>query len=677
MSHSVDIRVLGPFEVVTGGTVLDLGGPQLRALLAALLVANGRAVSVGTLVDELWGEHAPHDADRTVRTYVSRLRKYLRPAADALVIVTQAPGYLVRVDPMAVDATRFERATADGRRALADGHPARAATQLAEALGLWRGAAYDEFCDLPSIDTEAIRLTQLRHDALEDRIDANLATGAGRELVAELDALTTAYPGHERLWGQLMLALYRAGRQADALRTFQRARSLLLEELGVEPSPVLAGIQQRILAHDKELLTGEPSADHHAALAAGLDALHTRGDLRTGRQHFETAYRLADQAGDATVVAEAMLGLSGLWVHEHRTATATHQMRNRLIQALAQVDKEAPQALRLRVRIAGETDYRRGTNTEILAMVAHTRSAADPIAHAEALSIAHHCLLAPDHGPLREALSLELIGESSRTGRRVDRMMGLLWHTVDLFLAGHPHAERRLGELRDALATEDFLAVGFVVSAIQVMLTIRAGRLDEAEKLAHLCAELGDTVGDADSAGWYGAHMVAIRWFQGRLEELLPMLDELVDSSTLSTVDNSYFAARAVAAALSGDRRKAASSLAKLVGNDLAELPRSSTWLVSMTGVAEAAYLLGDTATAAEVYALLSPFSDLPVMASLAMACFGSTHYPLGVAAMTMGDLDGAVQHLHTAIQHNLALAHYPALTQAESRYAEALRRKR
>jgi hypothetical protein len=207
-----------------------------------------------------------------------------------------------------------------------------------------------------------------------------------------------------------------------------------------------------------------------------------------------------------------------------------------------------------------------------------------------------------------------------------------------------------------------------------VMLTIRAGRFDEAEKLAHVCAELGETVGDADAIGWYGAHLVAIRWFQGRLPELLPMLDQLVHSSTLSTVDNSYFAARAAAAAVAGDHRKAASSLARLVGSDLAALPRSSTWLVSMNGVAETAYRLGDAATATSVYHLLKPFADLPVMASLAVACFGSAHYSLGVASMAMGDRDQAVWHLHTAIQHNLALAHWPAVSLCEARYAEALR---
>jgi DNA-binding SARP family transcriptional activator len=675
-SHGVDVRVLGPLEVEVGGTVLDLGGSQLRALFVALVVADGRAVSVAALVEHLWGEHAPQDADRTVRTYVSRLRRYLRRASDALgvaeLIVTRAPGYLLKLDRGVIDAVRFERMAGEGRRALEAGRPGVAAERLVAALGLWRGAAYDEFTDIAALDAEAIRLTHLRHNVLEDRIDANLAAGQGRELVAELEALTAAHPGYERLWGQLMLALYRAERQADALRTFHRARLLLREESGVEPSPVLIGIQRRILAQDRTLLPREAGADT-GPFAAGEEALLGNGDLRTSRKHFETAYHLANEAGDAAGAARSVLGLSGLWVHEDRTATGTHQMHTRLEQALSAVGADAPLALRLRVRLAGEAGYRANDHSKILALLSEARQADDPVTVAEALSIAHHCVLGPDHGRLRRTLALALIGESSRTGRRADRLMGLLWHTVDLFLGAHPHAERRLEELRLALAEGDFLAVGFVVSALQVMLTIRAGRFDEAEKAAKLCAELGEAAGDPDALGWYGAHLVAIRWFQGRLDELLPLLDQLVHDSSLSTVDNSYFAARAVAAAVAGDDRKAAASLARLVGPGLAELPRSSTWLVTMNGVAEAAYRLRDAETAAQVYELLSPFAGLPVMASLAVACFGSTHYALGIAATAMGEPERAVWHLHTAIQHNLALAHWPAVALCEARHAEAM----
>jgi len=672
----VDVQVLGSLRVDVDGRPASLGGPRLRALLASLIAAAGRPVAVSSLVDLLWGAHAPDDADRTVRTYMSRLRKALLPAAD--LIVTRQPGYLLRLDPDGVDAARFERLATAGRQSLEAGRPDVAVGQLTAALGLWHGEAYEEFGGIAVLDAEARRLTELRYNAVQDRVDAELATGHGQDLIAELTALTTDHPANERLWGQLMTALYRAGRQSDALDAYRHARLTLIERSGVEPSAALTAIHRQILAQDTGLLTppvitGDPADPLGSALAAGADALHDEGDLLASRQQFEIAYGLATRAGDGTGMARAVLGLGGLWVHEHRTATSKNQLHSRLAQALTAVDSGSPEALRLRVRLAGEGDYQAAGHAGILALLDDTRLAEDPAVHTEALSIAHHCVLGPDHAALRRALALELIGESQRTRRRVDRLMGLLWHTIDLFLAGDPHAERRLEELELELADRAHLAVGFAVSAMRVMLTIRAGHFDEAEEQAKACAELGQAAGDADAVGWYGAQLMAIRWFQGRLTELLPLLDELVHSSTLSTIDNSYFAALAVAAAVAGDQRKAAGSLARLVGHDLAMLPRSSSWLVSMSGIAETAYLLDDAATAARVHGLLAPYANLPMMASLAVACFGSTRQALGVAAMAMGDVNRAVDHLHAAVQHNLALGHWPAVVVSRTRHARAL----
>jgi len=252
-----EFRVLGPLEVDAGGRVLEVGGPRLRVLLALLVASAGRVVSVRALVDGLWGRHAPPDADRTARAYVSRLRSALLPAtagkAEEL-IVTRAPGYLLRLDPNAVDAARFERLATEGRRALEAGKPAVASERLAAALRLWRGEAYGEFSDTAALRAEGARLAQVRLAAVADRVEADLAAGMGAELVAELEGLTGRYPGHERLWGQLMRALYRAGRQADALAAFRRARRVLIEESGVEPSPGLAEIQRQILGQDDRLL---------------------------------------------------------------------------------------------------------------------------------------------------------------------------------------------------------------------------------------------------------------------------------------------------------------------------------------------------------------------------------------------------------------------------------------
>jgi hypothetical protein len=308
----------------------------------------------------------------------------------------------------------------------------------------------------------------------------------------------------------------------------------------------------------------------------------------------------------------------------------------------------------------------------VLAALDEVRAAGDPELLAEALRIAHHCLLGPEHVTARRALAVELTKASFRTERRSDLLMGLLWQTADAYCAGDPHAGRLLGELKDQLGQRDHLAVGFVASAIDVMLAIRAGRFDEAEALAAVCASRGAAAGDADHAWWSGAQLVTIRWYQGRLTELLPMLHDRVHSPELSAVDNSAVAALAVAAALSGDRPRAASALAALCGRDLAALPSSSSWLVTMNGVVEAAYLLEDADVAARAYELLRPHAHLPMIGSLGVTCFGSAQHALGVAALTTRQLDLAVEHLTAAVQDNLALAHWPALVASRQRLAQA-----
>jgi hypothetical protein len=419
-------------------------------------------------------------------------------------------------------------------------------------------------------------------------------------------------------------------------------------------------------------LVADQAGALQAALADGACAQDTDGDLRAGRQHFELAYRLAEQVSDVRAMAVAALGLAGLWVHERRTVTSAVQLEARLQHVQSLLDARSPLALRIRARLAGEADYLRGEQAAILPVLSEARTAADPVLLAEALSLAHHCLLSPDHLAVRRELAADLIKESFRTGRRSDLLMGLLWQTADAYSAGDPRAGRLLGELRVHLGQRRHLAVGFVVSAIDVMLAIRAGRLDEAESLAGICAGNGAAAGDIDGEWWSGAQLVTIRWYQGRLPELLPMLHDMAHSQVLSAVDNSAVAALAVAAALAGDRRTAASSLAGLCGSDLAKLPRSSSWLVTMNGVVEAAYLLADAGVAARAYELLLPYAALPMVGSLGVTCFGATQQALGVAALGSGHADRAVGHLRAAVQHNLALAHWPAVVSSRRRLARA-----
>jgi tetratricopeptide (TPR) repeat protein len=325
--------------------------------------------------------------------------------------------------------------------------------------------------------------------------------------------------------------------------------------------------------------------------------------------------------------------------------------------------------------LAAEADYRSGGHAAILQLLDEARRAGDPIAVADALNLAHHCLVGPGQSDLRKRLAEQLVAESQRTGRRSDVLLGVFWQAVDGILDGDPYAERGLSELRSLLVTDDNRAIRYVVRAVEVMHEIRAGRWEDAEYHAKQCLAMGTCVGDVDATGWYGAQLTAIRWFQGRLVEVLSTLEQMVASPTLSAVDHSHLAGLAVAYARAGQTRQAGQALARLTSIGLAQLPRSSTWLVTMYAAIEAAALLDDADLATDAYRLLAPFAAGPVLASLGVACFGSAHHPLGVAALTFGDVPRAVEHFNNAVRDNTALGHWPAVTLSRYRLAYALSR--
>ena len=244
----MEFGLLGPVSVRVDGREQALGGPKQRALLAILLLARSGRVSRDRLIDGLWGERPPPSSDHTLDTYVSRLRQVLGPER----ITRSAGGYSLRVEPGELDLDRFEELVRQAMQQRAD-DPARAALTLAEALALWRGPPLADLLDEPFAAEDARRLEDGRLAALEERIEADLAAGAGGELVPELDALVQENPLRERLIASLMLALYRAGRQTAALELFRSARRRLAEELGIEPAPQLVQLERAILEHDPDL----------------------------------------------------------------------------------------------------------------------------------------------------------------------------------------------------------------------------------------------------------------------------------------------------------------------------------------------------------------------------------------------------------------------------------------
>ena len=255
--------------------MVPLGGPRQRAVLALLLLESNRVVSMDRLAEDVWGGHPPEGWVTTLQTYVFHLRQALEPdrarGAAGDVLVTRDRGYVLRVNREHLDATLFQGGFTSGRAALEAGRYTEAAETLRQALDLWRGPVLADLADYACTRPEAARLEELRLAALEARIDADLALGRHDALIAELEQVVAGHPLRERLHGQLMLALYRCSRQADALTAYRRVRDLLAGELGIDPGEPLQHLHAAVLAHD-------PALDWHPGSQPLVSAEDHRAD---------------------------------------------------------------------------------------------------------------------------------------------------------------------------------------------------------------------------------------------------------------------------------------------------------------------------------------------------------------------------------------------------------------
>ena len=311
----MEFRILGPLEVWDGGGEVSLGGPKPRALLAGLLLHPNEVVPTDRLIDELWGEDSPEDAAAALRVNVSRLRK----ALPQDVLTTRSPGYLVRVEPDELDLHRFERLVDEGRGLLARGLAADASERLREALSLWRGPALADFAYDSFAQAAIARLEEIRLAAVELRIDTDLVLGRHHELVGELEALVAEQPLREGLRKNLMTALYRSGRQAEALAVYQDARRALVDELGIDPSPALQELEQAILRQDPSLEPKAPAAAAERSILVAItddqrvDSLLAVAELLL--RHQPRVMILARLVTDAAELRSASAALE-----EHRSA---------------------------------------------------------------------------------------------------------------------------------------------------------------------------------------------------------------------------------------------------------------------------------------------------------------------------------------------------------------------
>jgi hypothetical protein len=468
-------------------------------------------------------------------------------------------------------------------------------------------------------------------------------------------------------------ALAAAARSAaDARRAIAACRAaaeVLRRGFGYEPAAELLGRAATLSAQVLDL------SDQAEVLVEHADAVLACGRLGDARVAYEAAAEVAERAAAPVPLARAVLGLSGVWVHEHRNAAVRHEVLARQRAGLAALpDGARSLRFRLGMRLAAEAVYEGAPAELVLEALAEARTFRDDQVLAEALSLIHQALSGPEHAAARLRLAEEQLAVASAAGDGILALFGVLWRTIDLYLLGDPEADRSLAALRQRRDTLGVATVGYMVGCVNVMRLIRAGRLDEAEDTAGRCLRLGLEIGDPDATGYYGVQLLTIRWLQGRDAEMADAVVGTLKSGDLARDEQTACRVSAVMALARGGRgTEARATLLPLLRRGLADLPASSSWLASMVMIVEAARLLDDVTLAADAADLLQPFAELPAMATLAVSCFGSVSRSLGLAALMRGEGDSAVTHLERALAANVRLDHRPAAAITRAQLADAL----
>lgn len=631
------------------------------------------------------------------------------PDADLDFIVQATGGYPLEVQRMAMAgaepvraliADRLAALSADERALAARAAVLDAAPRLAEVAAL--GDVSDSDASRAVLALERERL--VRRDGPDRVVFASESVRAAltKELppselldvhARAVGLLSPAAPGsRDRVLRRARHALAAGGRSTEDAR---RAVALAQEAaaiLGAESDHTAAA---DLLAAARELHEQAGLGPAPAALqAAHGNAVLLTGHLAAARELFDQAARAAEAEGDRISAAVAAAGYGGVWLSEMRSPLDREHVLGLQRRALAHLpDGEVVLHHRLTARLAAEGAYAAGRPELMEPALEAARALDDPAVLAEVLSLYHHTMLGPEHGATRLPVARELLSVATTAGDALLSLMGLCWLTVDLFLAGQPHAVRSLGALRERADATGCRSIGYIAEVLDVMLLIRDGRLDEAESRAAQAYEMGIEVGDADALAYYGAQLVIMRWLQGRSGEVLGLVAETAASPTLAAANHAFVAVNAALAADCGELDQARAALTRLRAaaaaapaaptapdddgtvalpsggvHDLDRIPSSSASLATLFSVIEAASVLGDAATAQRAARLLEPFGDLPVMASLGVVCLGSVRRSLGLAALTAGDTQAAVTHLDAAVLADERLGNRPmaALTRAD-----------
>ena len=539
----------------------------------------------------------------------------------------------------------------------------RAALDEAVAAGLAEVGSLDRF----SFAHDLVRAALEERVPAAQQLDAHAAAGAlfGGDGRSPDDQVRAAH--------HLRRAAARSGDDADrAVDACRVAARSLVGNLAYEQADDMLTAAVEL---QRRATTGPPSG---ALLVEWAEAALHCGRLVEARRRFDEAAAAADHDGDPLALADAALGMGGFWIAERRAPVERAQVLGRQRTALAALDARPPgdevaRRCRLRARLCVEAVYEGAPIEPMVEAVDEARRCGDPRARAEAVSLLHQCLLTPEHAHGRVDLADELIRVASEAGLGVLSLMGLCWRAADLFLLGRAEATRALAELRERADTLASRSVLYLAEAMDVMLLTRAGRFDDAEAAAGTCYELGVEAGDANALGYLGAHLLAIRWMQGRDAEVVEVAEDIAASPTLVPFEFGFRAAVAALAARHGRFEHAQAALDLLAVDGLDALPRSSSWLTGIVAVVEAAAALDDGKVLGQAYDLLLPHADVPVMPSLAVTCFGSAHRALGVAARGLGDLHLAVEHFEQAVAANKRLGHRPMTAICQADLAQVL----
>jgi DNA-binding SARP family transcriptional activator len=611
----LEFRVLGPLEVLRDGEIVHIPAPKQRALLGLLLLRANEPVAQEELIDQLWGEDAPRTARASLQNQVHAIRRLL----GAEVLERRPAGYVVHVESGRLDLERFESLFEEARRAPAK---ERAAT-LREALACWRGPALVEFPTEPFAQHEIGRLEEERLTALEERIDADLQLGRHAAAVAELEGLVERHPLRERLWAQLMLALYRVGRQADALATYRRAHQTFVGEVGVEPSVSLRELQRAILIQDPTLDNGDQQSGWTLERAAALlpsenperarslleygKALWQLGERRRANSTLRAAERLARGAGEQALEARAQLMLSFHACYEDGQSPLDHLAQaERVARVCEQHDDDEGLAFALReqafmLSVSGRADKAAAVSQRAVEIARRT---GDRWQEASCRGLLAQSLangtLSVDQAIARCEEQLRHIAQGAETVPMVSGALGLLhaeagrldagralvaegltrahelgapWHVVGMngalaqvALAGgqYPEAAAHYRSAYELVEVEADRGARPVYAAALACILARLGEIDEAGRLVREARAMLASPDDFYAEVLWRSALALVDAHEGLTDEAIRLSDEAlarVHASDLLTFRGQTLEVAAIVHRLAGDETGARQAL--------------------------------------------------------------------------------------------------------------------